>query len=508
MPLPALMGGTNRRHGLPQSREEIVAAIEHLTESRKEWLRRLIIDGNRVDILSKYILGYKVEPRVHLRIIRHHFKSKVSLVLMPRGAGKTLIGTVACVIHDLIKNRNAKILIVSKKGENAEAMLGQVKTHLEGNDKLIALFGEFRPPKNSDFAWSTKEIEVKGITNVGDRITPSVMAIGIGGALPSKHFDKIYADDLVDIENSKTSVQRENTWNWLTHVMLPTLNPETAENPNAGQIRYLGTKYHDSDTYARLQEKSCKDTTLIIPALGQHDPNDPNPEQSFWPEKFSVETLLDMRETMGTIAFGAQMQQSTEAMKGKIFRYAQCIDSDEKDVPEKHITIMAVDLASKQATDADRFAIVVIKVTLEKEPRFFVVYSFISRISVQQQAKKIVDVAAEYKPIRVGIEANGYQLTQVSLSKEEAKKRNLSLNIIPIFTHKDKEIRAHNLSPLFEQERVLFFPGQEKLKEEIVLMPDGDHDDGFDALDLAISLAVRRGNKEKKKRRETEPDFS
>lgn len=489
-----------------RDRRGLTDKILQVAEQRKEWLRRLIVRGDRADILAK-LLGYDVHPKVHLPIIRHQFKHRISLILMCRGCGKTLIGTVTKCIHTLVKNRNAKILIVSKTAGNAEDMLKTVRSQLESNDALVDLFGVFAPDRRSDdLAWSNKELELAGIKLAGDRITSSVMAIGIGGALPSKHFDMILADDLVDKDNSATRTQRETLWNWLTNVMMPTMNPPTAENPEAGQVHYLGTRWSNDDLYERLQEGDCRDSTLRIKSLDQHDPTDPDPEQSFYPERFPADYLKAKRESIGIIAFNAQYQCDTEAMKGKIFKYDQLVDATEQEAADaKGIVFMAVDLASKQASGADRFAISVVKITLEREPRVFSLDCFMGRLSVQQQASKIVDMAQLYGASRVGIEANGYQLVQVSLAKDEARRRGLQINVLPIYTIKDKEVRAHNLSPLVEQERILFLPGQERLKEELVLMPDGDHDDGFDALDMAISLGLRR---RKKKSRAEEPDFA
>lgn len=486
-------------------REGIVESLERVHEKRKEWLRRLIVKGDRIDLLAKEILGYDIHPRAHLPIIRHQFRHKTSLVLGPRGGGKSTIGTVVKCVGILCKNRNAKILLLSKTATNAEGMLRDVKGHLESNEKLVDLFGRFMPQKSSDLAWSNTEIEVEGIRLSGDRITPTVMCIGVGGALPSKHFDYILADDLVDKDNSATPLQRERMWAWITHVMMPTLNPPTESNGFAGEIHYIGTRYHYLDLYGKLQEGDCKDSTLIIPALAQYDPLDPDPEQSFYPERFSSEFLKKKRESMGVIAFNAQMQNNTEAMKGKIFDYDDLLDAQEKDVPEKGVVVMACDLASKQASDADYFSISVVKITLEKEPRIFSLYSLITRMSAMKQAEKIVDVFQEYKPMRLGIEANGYQLVQVELVKKEAARRGLSINIVPIYTELDKEQRAHNLTPLTESKRIFFLPGQEMLKEQLVLMPDGEHDDGFDSLDMAINLGLRR---RKKKIRENEPDFT
>ena len=76
---------------------------------------------------------------------------------------------------------------------------------------------------------------------------------------------------------------------------------------------------------------------------------------------------------------------------------------------------------------------------------------------------------------------------QKSLAQEL---RRLSLlPIININTSKDKVTRAMRRSANFENHKVYFREGMDDLEECLLLFPEVDHDDLFDALDFAMTMA-------------------
>lgn len=85
---------------------------------------------------------------------------------------------------------------------------------------------------------------------------------------------------------------------------------------------------------------------------------------------------------------------------------------------------------------------------------------------------------------RIGVETVAYQK---SLAQEL---RRLSLlPIININTSKDKVTRAMRRSANFENHKVYFREGMDDLEECLLLFPEVDHDDLFDALDFAMTMA-------------------
>jgi phage terminase large subunit-like protein len=477
---------------LASNRDGLLEGFAQIRAMRNEWIRRCILEGDRLDMLAELILGYQVHPNIHRRIILHQFRRKHSLILAFRNGGKTKLGTITKIIHLILKHRDIKILIASKKAGNAQAMLKEIKGHFESNERLREIFGDYVGTNT----WSEEAIEVKGIRM--RTVTPTVLTIGVLGALPSHHFDVIICDDLIELANSLTPGQREKIHAWYYTVMRPALNPATPEQPWAGQLHVIGTRYHHEDLYGHLLINEMKDAALIIRAL------EPDPvtseEQSPWPERFPVALLQAMREEMGPLAWNSQMQCDTELMKGKIFRFDDCLRANPEDVPEEGMVFIGNDLAVKTHAKADKFASVTIKI--DKAYHIWVLAFFEGRLRPTEQTTKIVELGRTDWPlggkaVRVGIEANAYQDAQVDLVREAAP----DVPVIPIITSVNKEARAWRLATRTEAHQVHFLPGTEKLIEQLVLMPDGKFDDGFDALDLALA-ASHRGSRRKVRERE------
>lgn len=205
-------------------------------------------------------------------------------------------------------------------------------------------------------------------------------------------------------------------------------------------------------------------------------------EKALWPERFPEEMLRERRAVMGSVVFNLQYQNDARLAEGSVFREEHFRWFEH--IPEGLAVYQGVDLAISSSRFADYFAIVTIGVSEAYE--IFVLDTFRARLSFEQQARTVVGKAARFDPVRIAVEAVGYQaaLSQVLAARTP-------LPVKPVFPHKDKVTRAWRLSALFENGKVFLGRGQELLKDELLAFPDGDHDDLFDALEMAVSLARR-----------------
>lgn len=468
-------------------RLELLDTLEQIREEENSYLRRLIIDGDRIDVLAE-MLGYEVAPNVHRKIIMHQYAHPLrSMVQIFRGAGKTTIGTVTKIIHLILKDRDLRILIASKTATNAKKMLTEIKGHLERNERLREVFGDFV----GDETWNDEAIRVSGTKRISKE--PTITTIGVLGAVASGHYDVLICDDLCDEENSRTEHQRKKLHTWFYKLLLPTLMPPSKTNPLVGQLHVLGTRFHFNDLHGHFLDNEMKgERTLVIKAL-QVNP-ETGEEESPWPEMYSTEHFQQMRKDSGFIIFNSQFQCDTEAMKGEIFRYDDCkvLKRDELPKPESLRIYMGVDLAITQTKESDYFAIVVAGI----EPSSHMVYVldyYEGHLRFNAQTKKIFEMNAKWNPIKIGIETVAYQEAQYQ--NIEDKDRKCKVPIVPIKTNKDKVTRAHQLTPRFEAGHVHFVAGEhEKLIERFVLFPSGPKD-VFDAFDLALSSSQRRARR-------------
>lgn len=471
-------------------REQLIQMLQESREVRNEWIRRMVIEKNRIDILAEQVLGYSIAPRVHGLIARHQFQHKKSLVMVYRGAGKTTIGTITKAIHYILKDRDVRILIATKTLSNAEDFLKEIKQHFESNELLREIFGEYIGQDR----WDGHAIQVSGRSRPMKE--PTINTVGVEGAVASKHYDVIIADDLVDEDNSRTPYQRQRMVDWYYKMLAPCLQPPHPNFPYRGDFHHSGTRFHYNDLYGHLLEVQpdgsggeLKNASLVIPAL---DVNGESP----WPERHPPEWFEEKKRSYGIIRFNSQYQCNTDAMKGQIFRYDDCIVTNEEKEPFP-ITAphyMGVDLAIGEGDQHDMFAITVLA---KDHAGYWVRDFFEGQLRFKEQTEKIIEMAKKYKPVRTAIEVNAYQKAQF----QEVKRQMPELNLFGITTLKDKVARATQLSALFENKKIRFRSGQHHLIEHLVLFPAHRFKDLFDSFDLAVTATEQRV----RKKRDAEP---
>lgn len=438
--------------------------------------------------VCKYITCRSLQP-LHASIIHNVSDNQASMDLAPRGHGKSTIGDVDFCITKVLRNPDIRIMIGSKTQTQASAFLKEIRTHFEQNVNLIRIFGDWK--KSRDNVWNDKEFTVNRRTVIKKEAT--VSALGASGAVVSKHFDIIIGDDLVGFENARTEAQRKVLKEWFYSSLYPTLEPD-------GEIHILGTRYSPMDLYEDLI-KSRNYKVNVQQAITVKD----GQEYSLWESKFSLEKLRSIREEAGLIIFNMQYQNNTELAKGKIFKYKYFKHFEEYDIDYDLNRVrvkvldsqgvpywipvriyMGADLAisEDETSNNDYFVLTVIGV--DKNKNVYVLDYLKERLTFNAQLNAILDYGKNKFPMveRIGVETVQYQK---SLAQEI---RRLSLlPVINIQTSKDKVTRAMRRSALFENGKVWFRIGMDDLEECLLLFPEVDHDDLFDGLDFALTVA-------------------
>lgn len=438
--------------------------------------------------VCKYITCRSLQP-LHASIIHNVSDNQASMDLAPRGHGKSTIGDVDFCITKVLRNPDIRIMIGSKTQTQASAFLKEIRTHFEQNVNLIRIFGDWK--KSRDNVWNDKEFTVNRRTVIKKEAT--VSALGASGAVVSKHFDIIIGDDLVGFENARTEAQRKVLKEWFYSSLYPTLEPD-------GEIHILGTRYSPMDLYEDLI-KSKNYKVNVQQAITVKD----GQEYSLWESKFSLEKLRSIREEAGLIIFNMQYQNNTELAKGKIFKYKYFKHFEEYDIDYDLNRVrvkvldsqgvpywipvriyMGADLAisEDETSNNDYFVLTVIGV--DKNKNVYVLDYLKERLTFNAQLNAILDYGKNKFPMveRIGVETVQYQK---SLAQEI---RRLSLlPVVNIQTSKDKVTRAMRRSALFENGKVSFRIGMDDLEECLLLFPEVDHDDLFDGLDFALTVA-------------------
>lgn len=476
-----------------------IPCLPPISSSNTESQEQVKVKADKNGLLNNFflfvvvVLGYIVQP-CHYRWGKFQMNRKRSLVLAPRDHGKSQILTVSYVIWRVIKNPNIRILIVSNSAAASAKMMNGIKSHFESNTILRALFGDYRGKQ-----WSSEAITVSKRTAVGLR-EPTISVVGVYGTIVSGHFDLLIPDDLVDFENSRTKAQRDKIWNWLWMVLMPTIETDEENPEKDGSVHFIGTRYHDDDLYGRaigsredpgflwgnvlqdgaIQFEGRTATNSEIDEMG----GTVNRLTALWPQRKSVKRLKQMRTDSGSIIFALQYQNDAKLSKGNIFKFDD-FQRFYTELPSDIMLFAGTDLALKEKDTNDWFSIAVVGVSRSTKD-IYLIDIMRWRMSAPKQFEKIKEWHKAWNFLRVGVESVAYQEAMAQWLRENT---NVPVKSVP--RHIDKTLRGYKIQHFFENGK-FWMPVGKKFTwfvDEMVLFPDGEFDDGFDAVETAISIA-------------------
>lgn len=480
------MASSTKRAIRPDKKEELVRAFGEYEGLSNETLRREILQNNRFDLLAEYVLGIELE-QVHRELIAYALEHPESLHLAFRGCGKTTSFVCPYIVGRLLQDPELCILIGSRAGQYAKAILKEVKGHLV-NERLVRIFGEQVGEK-----WEETEIVIAGKKR--NTKEASVTALGAEGSMTGRHFDIIFFDDGVDLANSRTRGQRDKIKDFYYTTLDPCLKP-------GGERKVVGTRYHPHDLYGWLAAHEFARCTQILPAL--HEVREVDGSVTYYssaPKRFTVEYLLDKRSKIPSFSWVTQFQCTAQRFQGKVFKpeYFESEDFFFTGPLPAGSVFQSVDPAATEDKKNDCFAHMTGAV--DGDGHVWIDSYHNIRIEFPKQSKFCHDEFEEADPVRLGFENNAYQRAlgqQIIADYPDLKGK-----VIGVPTDKDKDTRALKLTAYFEAGRIHFRPEHKELIEQLLEFPDGEHDDLFDALYILVLLGTRM--RVKKKRRK-EPD--
>lgn len=190
-----------------------------------------------------HILGYKKLTEEHGEWIKIFLVYKrFDLLQAHRGSYKTTCGIVAMVLLFLCFP-DMRLLIVRKTGDLASDVLKTITRHFEVNDVLkIYMYSRWNIISAKTKVWSSEH----AIFSFKKTITPqpSISAAGVGASITGAHFDYIWPDDIVTIDDRYSAAERKWTIAYFQEL-------ENLIDP-LGQMRLSGTPWHEMDVFSTL----------------------------------------------------------------------------------------------------------------------------------------------------------------------------------------------------------------------------------------------------------------
>jgi predicted phage terminase large subunit-like protein len=446
----------------------------------KELASRKTLDG--LVAYGEYVFGYHCAE--HHREMLDSLLAAIAkagteeaenvVILEPRGHAKTTWGNTILLSWLIAQFPHLRIGLLSNTGRQAYDFSRAIRWTYENNPRHREIFGDcVSLSKWTDAEWLTKESPWHGSKDV------TMFAAGAGGAIVSKRFDVIFADDILDEENTQSPEQREAVNTWWQKTVRPCLTPE-------GVIILLGTRWASEDLYETLTtegpEGEQAEFRLTIRRAINHDEH--GEEHALWPEVWPLKRLQKERKAMGTALFSCAYQNDvTGLMEGNVF-LKRNFQYYKKLEPEKHYTVrMGVDLASSTRETADFTAR--LTTAEDEDGNFYVISAYRDRRETGHAAFVNDGFLAAPNVSLVIVENNQFQSTLVQEILSDYPR-------IPIEGKKsdvDKKTRARAVAAKYEGHKVYH---HESLRggefEEELLSFDRGHDDMVDALGFSMDL--------------------
>lgn len=206
--------------------------------------------------LYGHLLGFTKLIPLHNEWIRDMTSGEGDRTLQShRGSYKTTCVSIALAIL-MITKPTKKIMFMRKTDTDTKEIVAQVKKILLS--PVTQLFVKAIYGKELKLVKSSATEITTNLAADDPRGTSQLFSIGIGGSLTGKHFDIIFTDDIVNIEDRTSKAERERT-----KLMYQEL--QNVKN-RGGRIYNTGTPWHKEDAFTIMPEAvkyDCYSTGLI-----------------------------------------------------------------------------------------------------------------------------------------------------------------------------------------------------------------------------------------------------
>ena len=448
----------------------------------------------------------------HLDKMTHVRGSKLN-VLGPRGGAKSTIGTLAFPLRMALENREPYIWIVSDTKHQAVAHLENIKAELL-DSRLLA--ERYPQATGKGPVWRNGSIVLRN--------GAAIEAFGTGQRIRGRRHHAhrptlIVCDDLQNDGHIQSAVQRQHSRDWFHGTLLKAGTPRTnvVNLATALHTEALAVALNETpgwtsrifrsiaawpDHMSLWQQWEALYTDLSNPRYKkdawdfyqQHGPSMAEGAAVLWPEVEDLYTLMCLRAESGHSAFEREKQNSP--INPELCEWPEDYFNESVwfDAWPKNLTAKTMSLDPSKGGDArrgDYSAIVMLGVDRQG---IIYVEADMARRPTPQIVADGVERYALFAPDVFGIETNQFQdLLQGEFETEFRRRGILAARPAPIDNRTNKLVRIRRLGPYLAGRRLRFknnSPSTRLLVEQLKQFPVADHDDGPDAVEMAVRLAA------------------
>lgn len=178
--------------------------------------------------------------------------------------------TIGRTLRILGEDPGSRIVILQSSADVAKDTVSAIKSHIESNDRLHAVYPELKPGT----LWTSNALIVQRPPGIR---TPSVQARGAGGKVLGNRYTHVMVDDLLTLATTRTPYMRDQIKEWFLKEVMSRLLSD-------GCCWFMGNALHPKDLMHFL-------ATLPAWKSRVYPVRDPITKVSNWPERWSDERI-------------------------------------------------------------------------------------------------------------------------------------------------------------------------------------------------------------------------
>ena len=443
---------------------------------------------------------------------------------MPRGHAKSTFVSNVFPIHqcyfDCATDGGRKyILIISETEDLSTKFVEYINSQLKFNKKLREDLGVIMNESKFD---NKKDTGMEFVTTKGTMVRAAGMGKALRGARNGAYRpDLVILDDLESMANTNTKELREKNLHWYNSV----IEPIGVEGRTA--FLYVGTLVHGNgllpDILTRIDYESRKYAAIVQEPdnmeLWMHyceildDKTDEEREtkaDAFYEEnreemdkgwktlwsRWTYSALMKKKSTLGTKAFNSEYMNIAYDPDSQIFNEDNIIFFDDRDLIDQWGRRIPLDvygfwdLAVGKGNKRDDYNAVVIIGRDKLTGVMYVLDAWSAKVPAHKALAVAEQKISEWQPRLFGVETIQMQYEFYRQLQENIMKHGLYFTRLKACNPKaKKEDRIQILEPLFETGYLRLKRSQRLLLEQLLVFPQGEHDDLPDALASAVDLA-------------------
>lgn len=418
-------------------------------------------------------------------------KCKRLMIFMPPRHGKSELVTIRYSTWMMLKRPGTRVIIACYNQYLANKFSRSIKrAYKEWTSRFSKRQRASHRLVNTAAEWETPD-------------GGGVKAVGVGAGITGFGGDLVIIDDPIKSRAEAESVNNRNAiWEWFNDDIRTRLE-------NDAPIILIQTRWHEDDLAGRLlrqMENGGEQWEVVsLPALEEmrnaecgmrnkegagaipHSAlSTQHSYRALWPERFSVEYLLNQKRQMGSYSFESLYQQQPIPLEGSLFKRrwfeGKVIDA----APPNLRWCRGYDLAVSTKTSADYTAS--FRCAMDAKGNLYIADGYRARIEFPEQRKYIIERINAELNTQHGIESalHGQAFVQELMREEGIIGRAFKA----VRVEGDKYTRALAWAGRVESGRVWLVRGPwiDDFIDEACRFPTGRHDDQIDAVSLAVQM--------------------